>query len=241
MCRSESTRTGRPDLALAGGVHGARESGDELQDQSTGFETSSTVRESAPGIVEAGPAFLVSRLVDEPRRGSGPAARSPRLLSGDVIRFADCELDLDRIVLRRGGEEIRIEPQVFDVLAYLVEHRGVVVRKEDYLDAIWGDRFVSESRLTTRDQGCPPGRRGRPNHRQATNSSRSSRKVRPRPQCHPAGPSLGVRVQPSIGRGAFGSLPINGCTRTPIDGPSRWVHCRVGPTLLDLLDDATNS
>ena len=67
-----------------------------------------------------------------------------------MIRFADCELNLDRIVLRRGGEEIRIEPQVFDVLAYLVEHRGTVVRKEELLDAIWGDRFVSESALTTR-------------------------------------------------------------------------------------------
>src|ERR1700735_2924024 len=66
------------------------------------------------------------------------------------IRFADCELDLDRIVLRRGGEEIRVEPQVFDLLAYLVKHRGRVVRKEELLDAIWGDRFVSESALTTR-------------------------------------------------------------------------------------------
>ena len=64
---------------------------------------------------------------------------SLRLRSGDVIRFADCELNLDRIVLRRGGEEIRIEPQVFDVLAYLVTHRGAVVRKEELLDAIWGE------------------------------------------------------------------------------------------------------
>ena len=67
-----------------------------------------------------------------------------------MIRFTDCELNLERIVLRRGGEEIRIEPQVFDVLAYLVEHRGALVRKEELLDAVWGDRFVSESALTTR-------------------------------------------------------------------------------------------
>ncbi|MGA3147473.1 MAG: winged helix-turn-helix domain-containing protein [Acidimicrobiales bacterium] len=67
-----------------------------------------------------------------------------------MIRFADCELNLDRIVLRRAGEEIRVEPQVFDVLAYLVQHRGAVVRKEELLDAVWGDRFVSESALTTR-------------------------------------------------------------------------------------------
>jgi predicted ATPase len=39
---------------------------------------------------------------------------------------------------------------VFDVLAYLVEHRGTVVRKEELFDAVWGDRFVSESALTTR-------------------------------------------------------------------------------------------
>src|SRR4051812_22341657 len=67
-----------------------------------------------------------------------------------VLRFADCELDLDRVVLRRGGEEVRIEPQAFDLLAYLVAHRSTMVRKEQLLDDIWGDRFVSESALTTR-------------------------------------------------------------------------------------------
>ena len=92
-----------------------------------------------------------------PHSGRGPLTRDDplrtcrlRLRSGDVIRFTDCELNLERIVLRRGGEEIRIEPQVFDVLAYLVEHRGALVRKEELLDAVWGDRFVSESALTTR-------------------------------------------------------------------------------------------
>src|ERR1700727_1996079 len=66
---------------------------------------------------------------------TGPG-RSPRLRSVNVIRFADCELNLDRIVLRRGGKEIRVEPQVFDVLAYLVKHRGAVVRKEELLNAV---------------------------------------------------------------------------------------------------------
>jgi predicted ATPase/DNA-binding winged helix-turn-helix (wHTH) protein len=67
-----------------------------------------------------------------------------------VLRFAGCELDLDRVVLRRDGEPVRIEPQAFDLLAYLVAHRGAVVRKEQLLDDVWGDRFVSESALTTR-------------------------------------------------------------------------------------------
>jgi predicted ATPase/DNA-binding winged helix-turn-helix (wHTH) protein len=67
-----------------------------------------------------------------------------------IIEFNDCELDLDRVVLRRGGSEVPVEPQVFDVLQLLVERRGEVVRKEELLDEIWGDRFVSESALTSR-------------------------------------------------------------------------------------------
>jgi pimeloyl-ACP methyl ester carboxylesterase len=39
---------------------------------------------------------------------------------------------------------------VFDVLAHLLAHRERVVTKEELLDAVWGDRFVSESALTTR-------------------------------------------------------------------------------------------
>ena len=43
-----------------------------------------------------------------------------------------------------------IEPQVFDVLAYLVAHRDRVVPKEELLDEVWRTRFVTESTLTTR-------------------------------------------------------------------------------------------
>ena len=67
-----------------------------------------------------------------------------------ILRFANCELDLARVVLRREGQEVKLEPQVFDVLSHLVQRRGEVVRKEELLDEIWGDRFVSESALTTR-------------------------------------------------------------------------------------------
>jgi predicted ATPase/DNA-binding winged helix-turn-helix (wHTH) protein len=67
-----------------------------------------------------------------------------------ILRFADCELDLARLALRRLGTDVRIEPQVFDLLACLIAHRGEVVLKETLLDEVWGDRFVSESALTTR-------------------------------------------------------------------------------------------
>src|SRR5450755_1639560 len=67
-----------------------------------------------------------------------------------ILRFANCELDLARIVLRRDSDEFKLEPKAFDVLAYLVQRRGTVVLKQELLDEIWGDRFVSESALTTR-------------------------------------------------------------------------------------------
>ena len=65
-------------------------------------------------------------------------------------RFGRCQLDLDRVELRRDGVPARLEPQAFDVLAYLVRHRDRVVPKTELLDEVWGSRFVSESALTSR-------------------------------------------------------------------------------------------
>jgi pimeloyl-ACP methyl ester carboxylesterase/DNA-binding winged helix-turn-helix (wHTH) protein len=67
-----------------------------------------------------------------------------------VYRFADCELDLLQFELRRAGEVVHVEPQVLDVLGYLIANRDRLVAKSELLDAVWGDRFVSESALTSR-------------------------------------------------------------------------------------------
>jgi pimeloyl-ACP methyl ester carboxylesterase/DNA-binding winged helix-turn-helix (wHTH) protein len=67
-----------------------------------------------------------------------------------IYAFDDCELDLRRYELRRDGVVRSIEPQVFDVLVLLVRERDRVVTKEEILDTVWGDRFVSESALTSR-------------------------------------------------------------------------------------------
>jgi TolB-like protein/Flp pilus assembly protein TadD len=64
--------------------------------------------------------------------------------------FEDYTLDIDRQELRRGSQQIAVEPQVFDLLVYLVQNRERVVTKDDLLDAVWKGRFVSESNLTTR-------------------------------------------------------------------------------------------
>src|SRR6516164_5813412 len=66
------------------------------------------------------------------------------------VRFGDCELSVERIELRRAGTIVDLEPQVFDVLAYLLRHRERVVPKTELLDQIWGNRFVTESALSSR-------------------------------------------------------------------------------------------
>ncbi|MBY0561964.1 winged helix-turn-helix domain-containing protein [Hyphomicrobium sp.] len=63
--------------------------------------------------------------------------------------FKDCVLDLDTRELTRGSEAVAIGPQVFDLLAYLVQNRERVVSKDGLLDAVWGGRIVSESTLTS--------------------------------------------------------------------------------------------
>jgi pimeloyl-ACP methyl ester carboxylesterase/DNA-binding winged helix-turn-helix (wHTH) protein len=67
-----------------------------------------------------------------------------------IYEFEDCQLDLHRYELRRAGTVRKVEPQVFDVLMLLVRQRDRVVSKEEILDTVWGDRFVSESALTSR-------------------------------------------------------------------------------------------
>ena len=67
-----------------------------------------------------------------------------------IVRFGDFVLDTELFELRQAGERVAVEPQVFDVLRYLIEHRDRVVTKEELLDTVWGDRFVSESALTSR-------------------------------------------------------------------------------------------
>jgi TolB-like protein/cytochrome c-type biogenesis protein CcmH/NrfG len=64
--------------------------------------------------------------------------------------FSNYVLDTDLRELTRGGEAVPVEPQVFDLLAYLIESRERVVSKDDLIERIWGGRAVSESTLTSR-------------------------------------------------------------------------------------------
>lgn len=64
--------------------------------------------------------------------------------------FSDQTLDTERRELCRGSERIAVEPQVFDLLVYLLDNCDRVVSKDDLIEAIWDGRIVSESTLTSR-------------------------------------------------------------------------------------------
>lgn len=70
-----------------------------------------------------------------------------------IYSFADCVLDTGRRELRRGDLLQPIEPQVFDLLEYLIRHRDRLVSRDEILAAVWNGRIVSEATLGTRING----------------------------------------------------------------------------------------
>jgi TolB-like protein len=67
-----------------------------------------------------------------------------------IYRFASFELDLARAELRGGDVPLPIEPQVFNLLAFLVEHRERLVSRDEILEKVWDGRVVSDSALASR-------------------------------------------------------------------------------------------
>lgn len=64
--------------------------------------------------------------------------------------FAGHTLDSERRELHREGQLVAVEPQVFDLLLFLVCNRDRVVSKDDLIGSVWCGRVVSDSTLTSR-------------------------------------------------------------------------------------------
>lgn len=64
--------------------------------------------------------------------------------------FEEYAFDPDRRELHRGADVVRIAPQVFDLLDYLIRNRERVVTKDELINAVWNGRNVSDAALTTR-------------------------------------------------------------------------------------------
>jgi TolB-like protein len=67
-----------------------------------------------------------------------------------IYRFGNFTLDSGRRELRQGNEFVALEPQVFDVLEFLIANRERVVSNDDLIESVWHGRVVSEATVTTR-------------------------------------------------------------------------------------------
>ena len=76
--------------------------------------------------------------------------RTGPLIFGDVAvyEFGDIHVDLSQMRVRRAGADVALEPKSFDVLCFLIEHRDRLVTKEELLDPVWRDTFVTPNVLT---------------------------------------------------------------------------------------------
>src|SRR5882762_8169693 len=79
-----------------------------------------------------------------------PSPAHNTLGSRMIFSFGEYNIDLERRELRHAETPVHAEPQVFDLLVYLVQNRDRVVSKDDLIASVWGGRIVSESTLTSR-------------------------------------------------------------------------------------------
>ena len=63
------------------------------------------------------------------------------------VRFDDFEVDRERYELRRDGQVIALEPLVFDLLLYFIDHRDRVVSRDQLIETVWRGRIVSDATI----------------------------------------------------------------------------------------------
>jgi hypothetical protein len=65
-----------------------------------------------------------------------------------VLRFGVFEADLEAGELRKNGRKIRLQDQPFRVLAFLLQHPGQVVTREELREHLWGDEVFVDYNTT---------------------------------------------------------------------------------------------
>ncbi len=67
-----------------------------------------------------------------------------------IYAFGPFELDLAKAELRADGQLRSLQPQIFALLAFLLEHRERLVSKDEIFENVWDGRFVTDSALASR-------------------------------------------------------------------------------------------
>jgi TolB-like protein/Tfp pilus assembly protein PilF len=117
-----------------------------------------------------------------------------------LFLFNNYVLDSGRRELRAGDALVALEPQVFDILVYLIENRDRVVSKDDLIASVWGGRIVSESTLTSRINAVRKaiGDTGEKQSRIRTFARKGFRFVAPVEVTETAGQVAGVEPGPAL-------------------------------------------
>ena len=88
------------------------------------------------------PRELVARVKSILRR-STPERRQAE---SAVIRHGELSIDAGRREVRVGEEEIQLAPKEFDLLWELLDHRGLVLTRDQLLERVWGYTFAGDTR-----------------------------------------------------------------------------------------------
>ncbi|NNE83067.1 MAG: adenylate cyclase, partial [Alphaproteobacteria bacterium] len=64
-------------------------------------------------------------------------------------QFGDYSLDTENLEIKRSGDLVALEPQVFRLIVCLIENRDRVVPKDDLIEIVWDQRIISDGALNT--------------------------------------------------------------------------------------------
>ncbi|MFN0153084.1 MAG: response regulator transcription factor [Gaiella sp.] len=88
------------------------------------------------------PRELVARVKAVLRRSTSERVRD----EGDELRHGDLVINAGRREVHVGDEEIQLAPKEFDLLWELLDHRGLVLTRDQLLERVWGYTFAGDTR-----------------------------------------------------------------------------------------------
>ena len=71
-------------------------------------------------------------------------------LTQERIMIGGCELDVPSGRITSGDRVTRLDPKSVDVLMYLVKHQNQLVSKEQLIEVVWQDRFITDAQVSKR-------------------------------------------------------------------------------------------
>jgi DNA-binding response OmpR family regulator len=88
------------------------------------------------------PRELVARVKSVLRR----AAPDRRDRESAVLRHGDLVVDAGRREVKVGDDEVQLAPKEFDLLWELLDHKGLVLTRDQLLERVWGYTFAGDTR-----------------------------------------------------------------------------------------------